>query len=77
MNEHLNPNYENLSQTDKDIERVLRPSLFDDFTGQNKVVENLKIFVQAALKRGEALDHVLLHGPPFRLVMVPVSCWLT
>lgn len=64
MNEHLNPNYENLSQTDKDIERVLRPSLFDDFTGQNKVVENLKIFVQAALKRGEALDHVLLHGPP-------------
>ncbi len=64
MNEHLNPNYENLSQTDKDIERVLRPSLFDDFTGQNKVIENLKIFVQAALKRGEALDHVLLHGPP-------------
>lgn len=64
MNENLNPNFNQLSQKDKDIEKVLRPSLFDDFTGQQSVVENLKVFVQAALHRGEALDHVLLHGPP-------------
>ena len=43
---------------------MLRPSSFGEFTGQEKVVENLKIFVQAAKKRGEPLDHVLLHGPP-------------
>lgn len=64
QNEHLNPDPENLSGTDRDIEQVLRPSSFDDFTGQDKILENLKIFVQAAVQRGEALDHVLLHGPP-------------
>jgi Holliday junction DNA helicase RuvB len=47
-----------------DIEQKLRPLSFDDFRGQFKVVENLEIFVEAALMRGEALDHVLLHGPP-------------
>lgn len=50
--------------TDKDIERVLRPKSFEDFTGQKQVLENLEIFVKAARLRGEALDHVLLHGPP-------------
>ncbi|MFM7770768.1 MAG: AAA family ATPase, partial [Bacteroidota bacterium] len=50
--------------SDKDLERVLRPKSFDDFTGQRKVLDNLQIFVQAAKKREEALDHVLLHGPP-------------
>ena len=50
--------------TDRDIEKVLRPKTFDDFTGQRQVLENLEIFVQAAKLRGEALDHVLLHGPP-------------
>lgn len=50
--------------TDKDIEKVLRPKTFDDFTGQRQVLENLEIFVQAAKLRNEALDHVLLHGPP-------------
>ena len=50
--------------TDEEFEIVLRPKTFDDFTGQNKIVENLKIFIQAARKRGEALDHVLLTGPP-------------
>jgi Holliday junction DNA helicase RuvB len=50
--------------TEQEIERALRPLSFDDFTGQEKVLENLKIFTQAALARGEALDHVLLHGPP-------------
>jgi len=51
-------------QVDKELERALRPLSFDDFTGQDKVLENLKIFVAAATRRGEALDHVLLHGPP-------------
>ncbi|HEY8403272.1 MAG TPA: Holliday junction branch migration DNA helicase RuvB [Flavobacteriales bacterium] len=50
--------------TDKDIERVLRPKSFDDFTGQRQVLENLEVFVKAAKLRGEALDHVLFHGPP-------------
>ena len=63
-NEHLNPESEQLSSTDKDIEKVLRPANFDDFAGQDKILENLKIFVKAAVQRGEALDHVLLHGPP-------------
>ena len=64
MNEYLDANDENLSSTEKEFEKVLRPLSFDDFTGQQKVVENLKIFVQATKQRGEALDHVLLHGPP-------------
>ena len=49
---------------DQEIEKKLRPLDFKDFKGQFKVVDNLKIFVQAAMMRGEALDHVLLHGPP-------------
>lgn len=63
MNDNLDPNPSD-SQEEYDIEKVLRPLSFDDFTGQIKVVENLMIFVQAALQRGESLDHVLLHGPP-------------
>lgn len=47
-----------------EIERALRPLSFSDFTGQDKVLENLKVFVEAARRRGDALDHVLLHGPP-------------
>ncbi len=64
MNTNLDPESNQLSQSDKDIEKVLRPVMFDDFTGQEAVLDNLKIFVQAAVQRGEALDHVLLHGPP-------------
>ncbi|MGN7204046.1 Holliday junction branch migration DNA helicase RuvB [Pedobacter sp. SAFR-022] len=64
MNEHLDPSFDNLSPTERDIEKVLRPQAFDDFTGQEKIMENLKIFVAAAKLRGEPLDHVLLHGPP-------------
>lgn len=64
INPLLDPSEDNLSNTDKEIEKVLRPSNFEDFTGQHKVIENLKVFVQAARQRGEALDHVLLHGPP-------------
>ncbi|MCC8425474.1 Holliday junction branch migration DNA helicase RuvB [Mucilaginibacter sp. UR6-11] len=64
MNEHLDPDGERLSPAERDIEKVLRPQAFEDFTGQFKILENLRIFVQAARQRGEALDHVLLHGPP-------------
>jgi Holliday junction DNA helicase RuvB len=61
---YLQNNRDILTNADKEFERMLRPLSFFDFTGQDKVVENLKVFVQAALKRGESLDHVLLHGPP-------------
>jgi len=60
----LHGDKEYLEPEDQEIDKVLRPLSFSDFTGQEKVVENLKIFVQAAKKRGESLDHVLLHGPP-------------
>lgn len=64
MNENLDPSTENLSQEELAIEKALRPVSFDDFTGQEQVLENLKIFVQAANMRNEALDHTLFHGPP-------------
>ncbi|MFT6165410.1 MAG: Holliday junction DNA helicase RuvB [Vicingaceae bacterium] len=64
MNDNLNPNIDLDRSGEVEIEKVLRPLSFDDFTGQGPVVENLKIFVSAASQRGEALDHVLLHGPP-------------
>jgi Holliday junction DNA helicase RuvB len=64
MNLNLNPDPSQLSFVEKELEKTLRPIDFDDFTGQAKVVENLKVFVQAAKKRNESLDHVLLHGPP-------------
>ena len=62
--DYLSGDDENLSQAEKEIDKALRPLSFRDFTGQEKIVENLKIFVLAARRRGEALDHVLLHGPP-------------
>ncbi|WP_026461637.1 Holliday junction branch migration DNA helicase RuvB [Adhaeribacter aquaticus] len=62
--EYLTGSDENMSAAEKEIDKALRPLSFRDFTGQAKIVENLKIFVQAARRRGEALDHVLLHGPP-------------
>jgi len=64
MNTNLDPTGEALSPAEKEIEKVLRPSGFDDFSGQENIIENLKIFVQAAKLRKEPLDHVLLHGPP-------------
>jgi Holliday junction DNA helicase RuvB len=63
-NPNLDPEESNLNNTEKDIERVLRPKSFDDFTGQANILANLHVFVQAAKQRKEALDHVLLHGPP-------------
>ena len=53
-----------LTSRERDFENALRPLSFEDFSGQDKVVDNLRIFVKAARLRGEALDHVLLHGPP-------------
>ena len=64
LNEHLDPSAEKLSPAEKAFEQALRPDSFSHFTGQHKVVENLRVFVGAARQRGEALDHVLLHGPP-------------
>tara|TARA_Y100001978_G_scaffold14832_1_gene11639 strand:- start:913 stop:1938 length:1026 start_codon:yes stop_codon:yes gene_type:complete len=64
MNENLNPDRDSLSNEDLELDKALRPQQFDDFSGQPKVVENLKVFVSAAKMRSEALDHVLLHGPP-------------
>lgn len=64
MNKNLDPNKENYSAQELDIERVLRPLSFDDFVGQEAVLENLKVFVKAANMRHEALDHTLFHGPP-------------
>jgi Holliday junction DNA helicase RuvB len=53
-----------LSGEDRQIEKALRPKVLDEFSGQRKIVDNLRVFIQAARQRGEALDHVLLHGPP-------------
>ncbi len=64
MNENLEATKDHLSSAEIEIEKVLRPGRFESFAGQLKVVENLKIFVEAAKQREEALDHVLLHGPP-------------
>ena len=64
MNANLNPNKENYSSQELDIERALRPLSFSDFAGQEAVLENLKVFVKAANMRQEALDHTLFHGPP-------------
>ncbi|MGB4654184.1 MAG: Holliday junction branch migration DNA helicase RuvB [Bacteroidales bacterium] len=64
MNINLDATDKHLNATDKDIEKALRPEDFSEFAGQKAIIDNLKIFVAAAKQRGEALDHVLLHGPP-------------
>ncbi|AOW09160.1 Holliday junction branch migration DNA helicase RuvB [Flavobacterium gilvum] len=64
MNTNLDPTNYNLSSEELDIEKRLRPLSFDDFSGQDQVLENLKVFVAAANQRREALDHTLFHGPP-------------
>ena len=63
MNEHLDPDHP-FSSEEQDIDRALRPLKFDDFAGQDAILENLKVFVLAAKQRGEALDHTLFHCPP-------------
>ena len=64
MNENLDPSSENLSSNEREFENNLRPGSFEDFSGQDHVINNLKIFVEAANQRNEALDHTLFHGPP-------------
>ncbi|MEO8589053.1 MAG: AAA family ATPase, partial [Flavobacteriales bacterium] len=64
MSQTFDPREEQRSASDKELEQVLRPRQFGEFAGQKAVTDNLKVFVQAAKGRGEALDHVLLHGPP-------------
>ena len=64
MNESLDPTKENLNPEEDEIDKALRPLNFSDFNGQNSVIDNLKIFVEAANQRSDALDHTLLHGPP-------------
>lgn len=64
MDEKLNIRKEKLSQREREYEHKLRPLVFSDFNGQKKIIDNLKVFVEAARQRTEALDHVLLHGPP-------------
>lgn len=62
--DYLKGDADHLSSGERELEKALRPLSFDDFTGQYKIIENLKVFVLAAKKRGDQLDHVLLHGPP-------------
>ena len=64
MTEDFDIHNERLGSAEKEFEKALRPLQFDDFSGQQKVVENLRVFVEAAKYRGEPLDHTLLHGPP-------------
>ena len=63
MSEDYNIEDEQINE-DIVIEQVLRPKQFEDFEGQEKIIDNLKVFIEAAKQREEALDHVLLHGPP-------------
>ena len=64
MNKNLDATSNQFTPEDNDIDRALRPLNFDDFAGQESILENLKIFVLAAKERAEALDHTLFHGPP-------------
>jgi holliday junction DNA helicase RuvB len=64
MNENLNPTSDNYNPEELDLEKKLRPLSFDDFAGQDQILDNLKVFVEAANQRNEALDHALFHGPP-------------
>ena len=64
MNENLDPTTNGYNSEEFDLEKKLRPLSFDDFAGQEQILENLKVFVQAANQRNEALDHTLFHGPP-------------
>ncbi len=64
MNDNLDATGRSQSKSEREVERALRPSYFDSFAGQTQILDNLKIFVQAARERKEPLDHLLLHGPP-------------
>ena len=61
--DYLNLDNKSISK-DKEFENILRPKSFKDFYGQDQIINNIKVFVKAAKKRSEPLDHVILHGPP-------------
>lgn len=63
-NPHLHPEEEPANEAEKEFENSLRPQEIEEFSGQDKIITNLKIFIQAAKMRGDALDHILFHGPP-------------
>jgi len=63
-NSNLNSDKEKLSAADAVFENTIRPSAIDDFSGQSQIIDNITIFIKAAKMRGEALDHILFHGPP-------------
>lgn len=63
-NPNLNNEKNSLNTAEKEFENTIRPSVMDEFAGQSQIIENLRIFIKAAKIRGEALDHVLFHGPP-------------
>jgi holliday junction DNA helicase RuvB len=63
-NANLNAGAQSLSASDRDFENNIRPSVISEFTGQDQIIDNLKVFIKAAKMRNEALDHVLFHGPP-------------
>lgn len=64
MNQNLNKEKDAMSPSDKEFENNIRPSVIEEFSGQQQIIDNLKIFIKAARQRGEALDHILFHGPP-------------
>ncbi|HEY6082549.1 MAG TPA: Holliday junction branch migration DNA helicase RuvB [Chitinophagaceae bacterium] len=64
MDSHIRPDEENLSPADREFENNIRPREMEEFAGQDQLIENLKVFIRAATLRGEALDHILFHGPP-------------
>ena len=64
MNENLDPTDSNYNNEELEIDKALRPLAFSDFSGQEHILENLKIFVEASNQRSDALDHTLFHGPP-------------
>lgn len=63
-NPNLNNDKEFLNPADREFENSIRPAVMEDFSGQPQIIENLRIFIKAAKIRGEALDHILFHGPP-------------
>ena len=64
MNDNLDPTGANYNNEELEFDKALRPLSFDDFAGQNHILDNLKIFVEASNQRSDALDHTLFHGPP-------------
>ena len=63
-NPNLNTNKDLLQPADREFENNIRPAMIDEFSGQPQLIENISIFIKASKQRGEALDHILFHGPP-------------